>query len=225
VDFMTGIHQRVAQFSMENPGTFADGARMCMIGRAFTPEEVRLIEANPYLTHVHPGTVPLEKNIGMVSYRLTGPTAIREELGKLSDWYNNARRLPGRDPYRVAAELQQRFVSIHPFMNGNGHTSRLLMNWALEREGLAPSILSDVDRDILSTPGQWADEVRAGSRTFAEREDLLRQSGADADPIRIFSLQQLRDVYWDQGGVPLEVGDYHDVGMWREFLKGLEPGR
>lgn len=36
---------------------------------------------------------------------------------------------------QYAADLHQKFVSIHPFVDGNGRTARLLMNFALSEAG------------------------------------------------------------------------------------------
>ena len=38
-------------------------------------------------------------------------------------------------PVILAAEMHERLVSIHPFIDGNGRTSRLVMNLVLLRNG------------------------------------------------------------------------------------------
>ena len=43
----------------------------------------------------------------------------------------------------MAAQVYQRFVSIHPFEEGNGRTSRLLMDWVLQRAGYPPLIFEE----------------------------------------------------------------------------------
>ncbi|MFI5539110.1 Fic family protein [Nocardia sp. NPDC051900] len=105
------------------------------------------------------GTVPLGPDYSAVEYR-TPPKAIEGELQALSDWYNVDRKLPGTDPYQLAAELQRRYISIHPYRDYNGSSSRILMNWSLENHELPPSALSDFDKDIFSTTGEWTDMVR-----------------------------------------------------------------
>ncbi|MDD5033891.1 MAG: Fic family protein [Methylococcaceae bacterium] len=44
-------------------------------------------------------------------------------------------------PVEVAARLHLDFVGIHPFVDGNGRTSRLLMNFELMRRGYLPVII------------------------------------------------------------------------------------
>jgi hypothetical protein len=44
------------------------------------------------------------------------------------------------DVLRCAAELHGAWVQIHPFVNGNGRTSRLLLNWVLLRYGIRPLV-------------------------------------------------------------------------------------
>jgi Fic family protein len=53
--------------------------------------------------------------------------------------YERQRRI--LHPVLLAAEMHERLVSIHPFIDGNGRTARLLMNFILLREGYTIVIL------------------------------------------------------------------------------------
>jgi Fic family protein len=44
-------------------------------------------------------------------------------------------RLPTMHPFELAAEMKYRLVHIHPFLDGNGRTARLVMNLLLMQAG------------------------------------------------------------------------------------------
>jgi len=59
-------------------------------------------------------------------------------------WYQNeAQKL---HPIERAARVHVDFVGIHPFSDGNGRTSRLLMNFELMKNGFPPAILKVENR-------------------------------------------------------------------------------
>lgn len=49
-------------------------------------------------------------------------------------------------PVLLAAEAHYRLVSIHPFIDGNGRTARLLMNLILLQNGYTPAVIKMADR-------------------------------------------------------------------------------
>jgi Fic family protein len=61
------------------------------------------------------------------------PEHLREELDSFMKWYK--RGFYQVHPVLFAADVHHRFVSIHPFIDGNGRTSRLLMNLHLLQHG------------------------------------------------------------------------------------------
>jgi Fic family protein len=54
-------------------------------------------------------------------------------LGNFFAWYNAAKK--GANPVELAALCHLKFVTIHPFGDGNGRISRLLMNFILKKNG------------------------------------------------------------------------------------------
>ncbi len=61
------------------------------------------------------------------------PFMVAKQMEDLIIWYQlNYNKL---HPIIMAAELSERFVRIHPFIDGNGRTSRLLMNLVLLQNG------------------------------------------------------------------------------------------
>jgi Fic family protein len=74
------------------------------------------------------------------------------EMAGLMHWYDDAGAM---HPIERAAELHTRFVKIHPFVDGNGRTGRLLLNFELLKMGYPPAIIRKEDRlayyDALDT--------------------------------------------------------------------------
>lgn len=50
------------------------------------------------------------------------------------------------EPIETAAQIHQKFVDIHPFIDGNGRTARLLLNLYLMRNGYPPVIILRAER-------------------------------------------------------------------------------
>lgn len=63
---------------------------------------------------------------------------IAQEMEDLLKWYNSEVNI---HPVEKAARLHADFVKIHPFIDGNGRTSRLLMNLELMKSGFPPAVL------------------------------------------------------------------------------------
>lgn len=66
-----------------------------------------------------------------------------EEMQQLIAWHQQADQL---HPIARAAELHTRFVKIHPFIDGNGRTGRLLLNFDLMKLGYPPAVIRKEDR-------------------------------------------------------------------------------
>ncbi|NFH92016.1 Fic family protein [Clostridium botulinum] len=70
---------------------------------------------------------------------------VAEKMQELIKWYKeNKEKL---HPIELAAEFHFRYVYIHPFIDGNGRSARLLMNLILMRNGYPISVIKNEDRD------------------------------------------------------------------------------
>lgn len=67
------------------------------------------------------------------------PYLIQEEMDRLMHWYET--EAINLHPVARGAMLHAIFVGIHPFIDGNGRTSRLLLNLELMKEGYPPVII------------------------------------------------------------------------------------
>ncbi|MCI1189045.1 Fic family protein [Hymenobacter sp. DH14] len=65
----------------------------------------------------------------------------------LVDWYRAEEAAPTMHAVALAAEFHYRFVRIHPFDDGNGRMSRLLMNLILLRHGYPMTVIKAADRN------------------------------------------------------------------------------
>ncbi|MEM6769285.1 MAG: Fic family protein, partial [Bacteroidota bacterium] len=67
-------------------------------------------------------------------------------MAELLDWFNDAEQADGLHPLIRAAVLHHEFVAIHPFDDGNGRMTRILMNLSLMRAGYPLAIVPVDDR-------------------------------------------------------------------------------
>ncbi len=98
----------------------------------------RLIKVGQYKEH--PNHVILKS--GEV-FKYAEPHEVPIKMKELLDWYETQN---DEDPLIVAAYLHYKFVLIHPFDDGNGRVSRLLMNYHLMKNGYLPLIIMSADK-------------------------------------------------------------------------------
>jgi len=75
------------------------------------------------------------------------PSVVEILVDRFIDWLNSYEAL-SLHPVRLAALAHYKLVYIHPFVDGNGRTSRLLMNLVLMQAGFPPVIIRRADREI-----------------------------------------------------------------------------
>lgn len=79
-------------------------------------------------------------------------------VGELDAWVRANEGV--RSPSELAAEVHFRLVSIHPFMDGNGRTSKLMADFVLLRAGVEPPVWQK--GDVLKNVDVWPAAVREG---------------------------------------------------------------
>ncbi len=106
----------------------------------------RLIKVGDYKEH--PNSVRLQ-NGEMFHYASPMETPIK--MNELMTWFRAEEEKKELHPVALAALLHYKFVLIHPFDDGNGRISRLLMNYVLLKNNLLPIIIKSADkRNYLS---------------------------------------------------------------------------
>ena len=83
------------------------------------------------------------------------PEETPAKMHDLMEWYRKQEGV--MHPVQLAIEFHYRFVCIHPFDDGNGRVSRLLMNYILIKNDYPPIIVKSVDKDNYLTALQQAD--------------------------------------------------------------------
>jgi len=68
---------------------------------------------------------------------------LKEEMTYFMKWYEESAEM---HPVERAARVHVDLVKIHPFVDGNGRTSRLLMNLELVRSGFPPVVFKTAER-------------------------------------------------------------------------------
>lgn len=74
---------------------------------------------------------------------LPNPRKVQELMDEFFSWLRKEDKMHG---IQLAAEAHYRLVTIHPFIDGNGRTARLLMNMILMMKGYPPAIIRKNDR-------------------------------------------------------------------------------
>jgi Fic family protein len=72
------------------------------------------------------------------THKFCDPLNIVDQMNHFFNWMFSEKQV---HPLLVAAEAHTKFVSIHPFIDGNGRTARLIMNLLLLNSGYPPAII------------------------------------------------------------------------------------
>ena len=115
-------------------------------------------------------------------YKLPPPEKLPQLLDEFIGWFNTNEKI--LHPIEFAALVHQKFVFIHPFVDGNGRVARLLMNFALLRAGYEIAIIPPILRSEYiaalekahRTPRDFC--IFIAQRVIETQKDLLRLFGA-----------------------------------------------
>lgn len=72
-------------------------------------------------------------------------------MADLLQWYNQAEAEGKMTPIELATLFHYRYIRIHPFEDGNGRISRLIVNYILYRHGYPMIVVKSADKDNYLT--------------------------------------------------------------------------
>ena len=78
-------------------------------------------------------------------------------------------------PIELTALIHNKLVKIHPFTDGNGRTSRLLMNWILQRNRFPAVIIEVINKEKYYNCIEHADRGNQKYFTVFLAEQMLKQ--------------------------------------------------
>lgn len=85
-----------------------------------------------------------------IPVRISGSRVVLPNPAKvsalMSEFFRDLLAMSESHPVEIAAEAHYRLVTIHPFIDGNGRTARLLMNLILLQNGYPPALIRTRDR-------------------------------------------------------------------------------
>lgn len=115
--------------------------------------------------------------ISGAKHRPPAPFLIKEQMEELINWYEQ--KSNQLHPITRGAMLHAIFVGIHPFIDGNGRTSRLLLNLELMKAGYPPVIIKVENRlnyyealDKAHTQKEYDDFIQLVAKEAEESLDL-----------------------------------------------------
>ena len=112
----------------------------------------RLIKVGEYKEY--PNSVRLQN--GEI-FHYASPIETPALMADLIEWFRSEESKNELHPFILAALLHYKFVRIHPFDDGNGRISRLLMNYVLLKNNLPPIVIKSSDKKNYLTALNRAD--------------------------------------------------------------------
>jgi prophage maintenance system killer protein len=151
-------------------------------GHKMSPQDIkelnRIIGEGLYNNGGSPGVLR-EVEIKANGRQYIPPEEVQAAMKGFSRWYKVASKT--MNPVELASRSYQKLVSIHPFMDGNGRTTRLVMDHVLQSHGLPPSAMSD--RNVaLYSDGHGVMPHEAAQKVVGGLENSLKTLNGGVHP-------------------------------------------
>jgi Fic family protein len=109
---------------------------------------------------------------------------VKTDMDLLLRWYEKNKI--ALHPLALGAIFHHKFEKIHPFMDGNGRTGRMLLNHILMKNGYPPIIIQKKFRS------QYLEALRK-----ADKSDLSKAIKEDYEQLARFTADELVSSYWN----------------------------
>ncbi|MFH0970580.1 MAG: Fic family protein [Candidatus Diapherotrites archaeon] len=118
------------------------------------------------------------------NFKSTPAPFVKTDMNLLLEWYQeNKNKL---HPFVLATLLHHKFEKIHPFMDGNGRTGRMLFNYILLKNKYPPTIIRQKNRSIYIDTLQEADKA-----------ELFKSAPKSYEKLVAFLTKEFTENYWN----------------------------
>src|SRR3989338_3587133 len=120
---------------------------------------------------VRKGYRTIDVRVFRANFESTPAPYVKADMELLLKWYKeNEHKL---HPFALAIIFHHKFEKIHPFMDGNGRTGRMLLNLILLKKGNPPLIIKKKNRIMYLNKLNKADKCKITTSTAAYYSDLI----------------------------------------------------
>ncbi|MBI2629183.1 Fic family protein [Candidatus Pacearchaeota archaeon] len=109
---------------------------------------------------------------------------VKTDMDLLLKWYEKNKNIA--HPLVLATVFHHKFEKIHPFMDGNGRTGRMLLNYILIKNHYPPMIVHKKTRNEYLDSLRSADKSKLTNFKLEEYKNLVQ-----------FNAQEFINTYWD----------------------------
>ena len=117
------------------------------------------------------------------NFKATPAPYVKTDMNLLVKWYDKHKQ--ELHPLILASIFHHKFEKIHPFMDGNGRTGRMIMNYIMLKNGYPPFVVRTKFRDGYIMALRQAD-----------KSDLTKFNRDDYGRLILFLADQMIQSYW-----------------------------